>query len=309
MVFVQRFSERNSDVVNSRRERTDLASAFIRLGARDNFYQSAAFIPMSFALVTTVSENGETGIGPHALCFPFSVSAPYSMLLISRGNSGTATNLRRSGQCALNYIEFDQDALESVAKLGYPGQAAEVKRSSNPFTLIPSPTGAQGDLRPRIIAEAFQVIECTWDASVKLGDGTPNEMEHGPSRFVLQIDHILLREEFSRGCTDGSLFPNMPIFYGFRAGGQFWFAGHAPPFPVAAPAPADGSIQAAKYLASRLDDTIRFTDDACVELAKIPRPFLSGAMQKLIGEARQHNRSLIDAQFMRAVREQSRETT
>ena len=69
---------------------------FVRIGATDNFYQTSAFIPVSFALVTTVHETGETVIGPHALCFPFSVAQPYAMLLISRGNSLTAANIRRT---------------------------------------------------------------------------------------------------------------------------------------------------------------------------------------------------------------------
>jgi flavin reductase (DIM6/NTAB) family NADH-FMN oxidoreductase RutF len=286
---------------------TNAGSArFVRMGPRDNFYQSAAFIPMSFALVTTISESGETGIGPHALCYPFSVTPPFAMFLISRGNSGTAVNLRRTGRCALNYVEFDRDLLKAIAALGYPGQPAEAKRSANPFTLVPSPGAHEGDFSsvPRIIAEAFQVIECTWDQTVDLGRESAVEEELGASRFVLRVDNILLRDTFQRGCVDGSTFPSMPIFYGFRAGGDFWFAEHGAPFPVAAPNPAGSEMQAVRYLATRLDEAVRFTDDACTELAKIPRPFLSTAMQRLIAEAKRNGRLQIDAAFMRQVRQE-----
>ena len=61
---------------------------FVDVDIVDNFYQASSFIPMSFALITTVHENGETGIGPHALLFPFGITLPYSMMLISRHNSG-----------------------------------------------------------------------------------------------------------------------------------------------------------------------------------------------------------------------------
>lgn len=274
------------------------AGQFMRLGPRDNFYQSAAFIPMSFTLVTTVGENGETGIGPHALCFPFNVSAPYAMLLISRGNSGTATNLRRTGRCALNYVEFDREALRSITALGYPGQTPEEKRRANPFTLVPSPSASADSAAPRIIAEAFQVIECTWDPSVDLGRQTAREQESGASRFVLNVDDILLKDTYREGYLDGSAFPSMPIFYGFRADGRFWFAEHSAPFAITPPKVAGNELQAVKYLADRLDDKIRFTDDACERLAKVPRPFLADAMQRLIAEARRQGLRQVDAAFM-----------
>lgn len=269
---------------------------FVRLGARDNFYQSAAFIPMSFALVTTLDEQGETNIGPHALCYPFSVSAPYSMLLISRGNSATASHLRRTGKCALNYVEFDHERLQAITALGYPGQNVEIKRRVNPYTLVPSPASASAaePACPLIIAEAVQVFECTWDRSVDLGAATEHERQKGSSRFVLSVDHILLREELKQGCLDGSRFPSLPIFYGFRADGRFWFAEHSAPFAIAPPKVPGHDLQAVQYLATRLDDTVRFTDGACARLTAIPRPFLTDAMMRLIEQAKQQGILLID---------------
>jgi flavin reductase (DIM6/NTAB) family NADH-FMN oxidoreductase RutF len=278
---------------------------FVRSGARDNFYQTAAFIPMSFALVTTVHENGETGIGPHALCFPFSITKPYAMLLISRPTSATAANIRRTKRCALNYIEFDRERLSAVATLGYPGQAMEAKRKANPFTLVPSPTERSDQQFPLIIGEAAQVIECTWDESVDLAPRGAVEA-NAASRFVLRIDEILLKEQFRQGCQDGSAFPNMPIFYGFRANGEFWFAEHAQPFAVPVPRVEGTELQTVKYLADRLDEHIRFTPEACVQLAKIPRPFLSSAMQMLIEQARNRSRLEIDPAFMKEVNEARR---
>ena len=70
--------------MNTEAPQTAAGDDFVSYAGRNNFYQTCAFIPMSFALVTTVHENGETGIGPHALIMPFGISPPYSMLLISR---------------------------------------------------------------------------------------------------------------------------------------------------------------------------------------------------------------------------------
>lgn len=291
------------DVVTAQVAAATSAGPFVRMGARDNFYQTAGFIPMSFALVTTVNDNGETGIGPHALCYPFNVTPPYSMLLISRGNSGTAMNIRRTGRCALNYLEFDRSHLDAIAALGYPGQDMSAKRKANPFSLVPSPTvsGEVNSCTPLIIDEAFQVIECSWDETINLGEPGQAGTDSGASRFVLNVDNILLRERFIRGARDGSTFPSMPIFLGFRANGAFWFAGHSEPFPVTPPSTPHMELQAVRYLATRLDETVRFTDDACLELARIPRPFLTDAMLTAIDAARADSRNLIDAGFLRQV--------
>lgn len=272
---------------------------FVRCGLTDNFYQTSAFIPMSFALVTTVHENGQTGIGPHALCYPFSVSEPYAMLLISRGNSGTAVNIRRTGRCALNYLEFDADRLRAIAALGTPGQPLDEKLRRNPFTLIPSPMAeSRADPGfPQIVAEAFQVIECTWNDAIDLGGGHDNGSAHA-ARFVLNVNQILLQEKFHAGVRGGSVFPHMPVFFGFRASGDFWFAAHEPPFAIPSSRPQGTELQAVKYLATRLDESVRFSDDACERLTTVPRPFLQEAMDRLITEARRGGVLEVTAAFI-----------
>lgn len=273
---------------------------FVRVGARDNFYQSCAFIPMSFALVTTIGEDGETGIGPHALCFPFNITEPYAMMLISRHTSATAGNIRRTGRCALNYVEFDRGNLDAIARLGYPGQSAADKRRASPFTLDPSPA-AGGGSRPRIVREAFQVFECSWDdaADIALPRGSVPREE--TSKFVLRVDDILLRRAFREGVEEGRRFPSMPIFMGFRAAGEFWFAEHGAPFAVAAPRVAGAEIQSVVYLANRLDETVRFTEAACARLTDVPRPFLQEALQKIIAAARAGGVTRVDEAFVDAL--------
>jgi flavin reductase (DIM6/NTAB) family NADH-FMN oxidoreductase RutF len=282
-------------------------AAFVPVGLRDNFYQTAAFVPMSFALVTTVHEDGTTGIGPHALCFPFGISKPWSMLLISRSTSGTAHNIRRTGKCALNYLEFDRDQLAAIARLGLPGQSLDDKQRAMPFTLTPSPDSsraAQPDC-PRVIAEAFQVMECTWDRSYDLDRPPAGASEVGANHFVLQLDHQWLKEPFATAVVNGGSFPNMPIFFGFRNPGDFWFAGHAEPFSIALPKVEGLETQGIFYLANRLDPGVRFTREACELLSGVPKPFVKNALLGIVASAKAAGVAEVDAEFMRAVRARS----
>lgn len=279
------------------------AEEFVSFGGRDNFYQTCAFIPMSFALVTTVHETGETGIGPHALVAPFGISKPYSLLLISRSNSATAGNIRRTGKCAFNYIEFDRERLTAVSRLGYPGQTLEDKQKAMPFTLQSSPSSdKQADPdAPKIIGESFQIFECTWDHSFSLDRSPISEGEVVANHFVMQIDHILMRRRFQTVLEDGGALPSMPVFYGFRANGGFWFAEHSPPFPVPLPKVGGLEQQGIFYLANRLDEHVRFTREACAEFSRVPQPFLKTALLSVIVAARTEGIALIDTTFARRI--------
>jgi flavin reductase (DIM6/NTAB) family NADH-FMN oxidoreductase RutF len=286
---------------------TPATDDFVSYAGRNNFYQTCAFIPMSFALVTTVHENGETGIGPHALVMPFGISPPYSMLLISRGNSATAANIRRTGKCALNYIEFDRDRLTAVSRLGYPGQSLEDKQKAMPFTLLPSPSAdRQADpAAPRILGEAFQIIECSWDRSFNLDPPGRDSDATIESRFVLQIDHLLMRRNFHDALENGGTFPIMPIFYGYRSNGGFWFAEHSEPFSISPPQVEGSEVQQVFYLANRIDNNVRFTREACAAFTKVPRPFLKNALQGTVSAALAAGVSVVDEQFVQQLRSTS----
>ena len=100
---------------------------------RDNFYQSCAFFPLPFALITTTNERGFTSIGPYALQFPLQIAEHYSMLLVTRAGSNTAINLRRNGKCALNYIEFDKGPAGICRRARLPGRAAGKENGRRAF--------------------------------------------------------------------------------------------------------------------------------------------------------------------------------
>jgi hypothetical protein len=69
---------------------------FVTSPMRDNWYQSSSFYGSSFALITSVNEEGLTSIGPYQLSFPFEVIKRRSWMVISRPSSNTVANVRRT---------------------------------------------------------------------------------------------------------------------------------------------------------------------------------------------------------------------
>jgi len=87
---------------------------FVDSPLRNNWYQASSYFVSSFALITTVAEDGSTNIGPYQLSFPFEVINDFSWMVISRPSSNTTANLRRTKKCALNFIEFNKKQIQIV---------------------------------------------------------------------------------------------------------------------------------------------------------------------------------------------------
>jgi flavin reductase (DIM6/NTAB) family NADH-FMN oxidoreductase RutF len=269
---------------------------------RDNWYQSSSYWPSSFAIVTTVDESGETNVAPYQLTMPFEVIGGRAVLLISRPDSNTAHNLRRTGVATLNYVECTRKELRRIVALGYPGQTAQEKASDNPFSLVPSPTPGRapdGVRFPPVIDEAFQVYECTVDVDQPIReDGNP------PAYFVLRIDQILLRQRWLENLESGGRdMPRMPITFGFRGGERFWFAGIRKPFWIATPNDRGPKEEAILYEANRIDPEVQFTREACQKLTGIPKPFVKSALRSMVKQAREQGVTVIDVEFVDRVNE------
>ena len=94
----------------------------------NNWYQSSSYFLSSFALITSVDEEGITSIGPYQLSFPFGVIERREWIVISRRGSNTSKNLLRNKKCALNFVEYDKKHIPNIVDLGYPGPAPAAKR-------------------------------------------------------------------------------------------------------------------------------------------------------------------------------------
>ena len=83
----------------------------------NNWYQSSSYFLSSFALITSVSEDGLTSIGPYQLSFPFGVIERREWIVISRRGSNTSKNLLRNKKCALNFVEYDKKHIPNIDKV------------------------------------------------------------------------------------------------------------------------------------------------------------------------------------------------
>ena len=145
-------------------------SSFKDLRVVDDFYQTSLFFPMPTVLISTLTEDGKTTVGPYSLVQPYYVAGKdyYAMLLNARNSSNTAQKLLRNGKCAINFVTDEKKTFKEVVRLGWPGDKPEEKMKDCIFTFEKGI--AEGGDRPMVVTEAFQVIECTWarENNVKL---------------------------------------------------------------------------------------------------------------------------------------------
>lgn len=274
--------------------------AFVPSPLRDNWYQSSSYYGSSFALITSVDEAGVTSIGPYQLSFPFEVIKRRSWMVISRPSSNTVANVRRTLKCALNFVEYDRAQIETILKFGYPGQPPAEKMAYNTFTLVDSPTpGRTGPGLPRIIAEAYQVFECTLD--VERIAANPILRESASAHLLLNIDNILVKQRWkSRLDGSGDEMPRIPLTYGFRGGATFWFGEAMPAYKL--PIPDLGARhEVVHYEANRIDEAVTFTLEASMQLTGIPRPFLRQVLEGIVRQARARGVAEVGPEFLAAL--------
>ena len=294
-------------------------SSFKDLRIVDNFYQTSAFYPMPTVLISTLTADGKTSIGPYSLIAPYYVAGKgyYAMLLNCRNSSNTAQHLLREGKCAINFIPDKRRYFKEAVRLGWPGDTPEEKMKNCLFTLEEglSAKDHPGERFPKVVAESYQVFECTWMRELDgAQDDKPGQLNGYPgpyhdfngitsefgAHFILRIDHILMKEKQSNGIINGVKagdFPRVPVDYGYRDSKNFWYTKFRWPIPELLPM-RETSVQSVRYAADRIDDKIKFTDEACAKLVKVPRIFLPTALKGCVQWARENNVTLITAEHM-----------
>ncbi len=280
---------------------------FVDSPLRNNWYQASSYFVSSFALITTVSEDGSTNIGPYQLSFPFEVINDFSWMVISRPSSNTTANLRRTKKCALNFIEFNKKQIQIVNNFGYPGQETEDKLKYNCFTLMDSPTPGRepSDVNPKILKDAFQVYECTWQEEREFE--SKFLVNSTSAHFVLRIDDILLKETWKKNLEDGGTrMPHMALTYGFRGGSKFWFGAPKKAFWRSVPNHLGPKHETILYEANHIDEEIRFTKEAAMQLTGIPKPFVKKALNGIIARAKEEGVTEVDEAFVKRINEEGR---
>ena len=276
---------------------------------------------MPTVVISTMCEDGTTTLGPYSLVQPYYVAGKdfYAMLLCCRNSSNTAQNILRNGKCAINFITDDPKYFKECVKLSWPGDKPADKMPKCKFKLengiIQEETGEK---RPQVLAEAYQVIECTW---VRELDGAENDKAgietgyDGPyhdfngitskfgAHFILKVDKILMKKRYSDAIIRGvkaSDFPPAPVDYGYRDSKNFWFHKHrrmrAELLPI-----RKASLESVRYAADRVDDKVKFTDDALETILNVPRVFLPAVLKGCVAWAKENNVDLVTAEHMKII--------
>ncbi len=268
----------------------------------DNFYQTSCFYPMPVVLVSTLTESGATNLGPYSLCFPHVISGQHAMLLIARGNSNTANNIRRTGVAALNFIPDERALLDNCVLLGFPGESSEEKMKSSIFTLCPSQReDAKTGRYPQLVAEAVQVFECTWDQR------HPHEIRGLEHHYLLRIDKIVMHHKWREALLQGGEFPKLPIDYGYRDSMHFWFSHASRPRSVDVPKGHGSTADAVRFDADRIDPSVTWEVAACEELVNVPRVFLKTVLTGCVEAAKARGVHVITAGFLKEIRDKRAE--
>ena len=294
-------------------------SSFKNLRIVDNFYQTSAFFPMPTVMVGTLTDDGKTSFGPYSLCQPYYIAGKdfYAMLLCCRNSSNTAQSLLKYKKCTLNFIPDKRKYFKEAVRMGFPGDTPEEKMKNCIFTLEDGLRKAEdpNGQYPQIIAESFQVFECTWvDTLDNAQDDKPGLLNGYPApyhdfngitsqfgaHFILKVEKILMKERYYNAIVNGVRrwdFPRVPVDYGYRDSKNFWYTRFRLPIPELLPV-RQTTVSSVKYAADRIDDTVKFTDEACAKLVKVPRIFLPTALKGCVAWAKEHNVTLITAEHM-----------
>lgn len=295
-------------------------SSFKDLRIVDNFYQTSAFFPMPTILISTIDDDGNTTLGAYSLCFPYYIAGKdyYAMILECRNSSNTAQNILKRGKCALNFLLDDKKLFKETVRLGFPGETSKEKMNDCPLEFE---DGLAKGTRPKVLKDAFQVFECTWDDKLEdayLDKDKVGQLEgiEGPYRnfngvtskfgchFILKIDKILMKEKYYNSIINGvksNNFPRVPVDYGYRDSTNFWYSKFKRPIAMPIPAGKEADIQSVKYAAGRIDPDIKFSDEACQMLVKVPRVFLKLVLQGCVKYAKENNITYIDAEVMKTI--------
>ncbi len=291
----------------------------------DNFYQTSAFFPMPTILISTLDDEGKTTLGAYSLCFPYYIAGKdyYAMILECRNSSNTAQNILKRGKCALNFLEDNKKDFKETVRLGFPGDTSKEKMKDCIFKLE---NGLASGIRPQIISKAYQVFECSWDDSLENAYLDKNKVGQldgveGPYRnfngitskfgchFILKIDKILMKEKYYDAIINGvkaKNFPKIPVDYGYRDSTNFWYEKFSKPIAMPIPAKKEADLNGVIYAANRIDPEIKFTEEACKSLVKVPRIFLKTVLNGCVEYAKEHNIKVIDENVMKDINDKRR---
>ena len=296
-------------------------SSFKNLRIVDNFYQTSSFFPMPLCLIGTLDEKGEkTSFGAYSLCFPYYIAGKdhYTMILECRNTSNTAKGIIRHGRCTINFLPYSKKYFSQHVALGFPGDTPEEKMKDFMFHLedgLLKEEDKEGNY-PKVISEALQVFECSWWKELEDCEDTEVLEEYnGPyhnfngitskfgAHFILKVDKVLMKEKYYDAIINGvtrSNFMPLPTNWGYRDSKNFWCSDYKKPSSEGIPN-REVDLTSVRYAADRIDDVVKFSDDALKMLVKVPRPFLKLVLTGCVNWAKENNCTLITEKEMKII--------
>ena len=175
-----------------------------------------------------------------------------------------------------------------------------------------------GEASPMVLTDAIEAIECTWvrelEGADKFAAGELNGYE-GPyndfngitskfgAHFILRVDKILMKKKYRDAIINGVKakdFPALPVDYGYRDSKNFWFHRKAR-MRAELLQMRQASLESVRYAADRVDDTVKFTDEALMTILGVPRVFLSVVLKGCVSWAKENNVTLITEEHMKII--------
>ncbi|MBQ7465221.1 MAG: hypothetical protein IJS55_01740, partial [Oscillospiraceae bacterium] len=123
------------------------------------------------------------------------------------------------------------------------------------------------------------------------------------AHFILRVDRILMKKKYSDAIINGVRsrdFPPLPVDYGYRDSKNFWFHRHRRMLSELLPI-RKASLASVRYAADRIDDKVKFTDDALETILNVPRVFLPVVLKGCVAWAKENGVELINAQHMQII--------
>jgi hypothetical protein len=204
-------------------------------------------------------------------------------------------------------------------KLSWPGDKPEEKMPKCNFKLEKSQIEEEtGEVRPQVLTDAIQVIECTWVRELDGADkDEPGQLSGYPgpyhdfngitsefgAHFILKVDRILMKKKYADAIINGVTakdFPHLPVDYGYRDSKNFWYH-RFNRMRTELLQMRKNSLDSVRYAADRIDDKIKFTDDALETILGVPRVFLHTVLKGCVDWARENNVELVTAEHMKII--------
>ena len=95
-------------------------------------------------------------------------------------------------------------------------------------------------------------------------------------------------------------FPPLPVDYGYRDSKNFWFH-RKTRMRAELLQMRQASLESVRYAADRVDDKIKFTDDALMTILGVPRVFLTTVLKGCVEWAKENNVDVVTAEHMKII--------